>query len=120
MQKEQKAHLLHKENQSEWIYIGIWADMLDFDISINLKKYKKESCLILFHNYDNPIQILQENLRFRNLYNHYKTLFSQSNSKDLKEKIDQMHLDIQTKIENISEVKEYCIYYLDTDTIINM
>lgn len=99
MQKEQKPHMLHKENPSEWRFIGIWADMLNFDISSYLKEYIIESCLILFHNYDTTIQILQENLSLRNLYNKYKTLFSQSNSKDLKEKIEQMDLYIQNNIE---------------------
>lgn len=115
----QKPHMLHKEKQSEWRFIGIWADMLNFDISSYLKE-SVESCLILFHNYDTTIQILQDNIRLRNLYNKYRTLFSQSNSKDLKEKIEQMDLDIQNNIRKIFEQKNLCIYNLENDTIINI
>lgn len=116
----QKPHMLHKENQTEWRFIGIWADMLNFDVSSYLKKYTIESCLILFHDYDTTIQILQENLRLRNLYNKYRTLFIQSNSKDLKEKIEQIDLDIQNNIGKIFEQKSLCIYNLENDTIISI
>lgn len=120
MQRESKSRWLHKENPSEWRFIGIWADMLNFNISIDLQVYKKESYLILFHAYEIPLQIIQENLKLRNLYNQYETLFKQSNLKELKDKIKQMDLDIQTQIKNISELSHFCIYNSENDTIINL
>ena len=62
--------LFHRENEWEWRFVGIWADMLDSCILAigiaNLSDY-----LILFKEYNNKLQILQDNLRLRNLYNQH-------------------------------------------------
>lgn len=65
-----RSVLFHRENEWEWRFVGIWADMLDSCILeigiVNLSDY-----LILFKEYNNKLQILQDNLRLRNLYNQH-------------------------------------------------
>ena len=60
--------LIHRGNESEWRFVGIWADMLDKSI-LELDQEDVKDFLVLFKEYDNPLQVLQENLRLRNLYN---------------------------------------------------
>lgn len=51
-----RSVLFHRENEWEWRYIGIWADMLDSCILAigiaNLSDY-----LILFNEYNNQLQM---------------------------------------------------------------
>ena len=55
--------LFHRENECEWRYVGIWADMLDKSI-LELEKTNTKAFLVLFKEYDTPLQIIQH-LKFR-------------------------------------------------------
>lgn len=119
MEKEKKSVWLHKENIDEWRFIGIWADMLDFDLSQHLNGYSPKSCLILFKHYDNPLQMIQNNLRLRNLYNQYIALYNQLNLKDMKEKASQMDLEIEKNIKCLLESKIFCIYCTEINNLLS-
>ena len=60
--------LIHRENEWEWRYVGIWADMLDKSI-FDFDEENKKDFLVLFKEYDSPLQVLQENIHLSNLYN---------------------------------------------------
>lgn len=95
--------LFHRENEYEWRYVGIWADMLDKSI-LELEDANTKAFLVLFKEYDSPIQVVQENLRLRNLYNLYKT----NNSKS---EIQKMEDDIKNQISNLSDKLELFAYH---------
>lgn len=94
--------LFHRENEWEWRYIGIWADMLDSCILaieiVNLSDY-----LILFKEYNNQLQILQDNLRLRNLYNQH-IAFNE------KEEILKMEEKIKKNISDLPEQLDLLVY----------
>lgn len=97
-----KSIWFHRDNKEEWRYIGIWADMLEsciLGIGIaNLSDY-----LIIFKEYDNQIQILQDNLRLRNIYNKHVAF----NEKEEILKIDE---DIKNNISAIPEKLSLFVY----------
>ena len=53
--------LFHRGNESEWRFVGIWADMLDKSI-LELDQEDVKDFLVLFKEYDSPLLVLQENL----------------------------------------------------------
>ena len=118
MEKENKSIWIHKENTAEWRFIGIWADMLYFDISQHLQGHDKESCLILFEKYTHPLKSVQKNLHLRNLYNQYIALFNQFGSKETKEKASQMDVAIENNIKALFEKTDFCIYCNETDSLL--
>lgn len=96
--------LFHRGNEWEWRFVGIWADMLNSDISQRLQNFSIKDVLVLFGDYENPLEILQENLRLRNLYNK----FSFYNSKDDMNKVEEI---IKGQIADITGKSELCVYY---------
>ena len=96
-----KTSWFHRDNKEEWRYIGIWADMLEsciLGIGIaNLSDY-----LILFKEYNNQLQILQDNLRLRNIFNKH-VAFNE------KEEISKMKEEIKN---NISEIPEKLVLFV--------
>ena len=107
-----KSLWLHRDNNEEWRYIGIWADMLEsciLGIGIaNLSDY-----LILFKEYNNQLQILQDNLRLRNIYNKHKT-FSE------KEEILKMEEEIKNNILLLSEKLDLFVYNQNDDCLMKI
>ena len=101
--------LIHRENDWEWKFVGIWADMLDSCILAigiaNLSDY-----LILFKEYNNQLQILQDNLRLRNLYNQYKANNSLS-------EIQKMEDEIKNQVAALSDKLELFTYYKQEDML---
>ena len=96
--------LFHRGNEWEWRFVGIWADMLNSNISKSLQNFSIQDALVLFGDYENPLEILQENLRLRNQYNK----FNFYNSKDDMNKMEEI---INGQIADITEKSELCIYY---------
>lgn len=90
--------LFHRENEWEWHYVGIWADMLDSCILasgiVNLSDY-----LILFKEYNNQLQILQDNLRLRNLYNKYIAFNEKEEILKMEEKIKKNTSDLPGQLD---------------------
>ena len=104
--------LFHRENEWEWHYVGIWADMLDSCILasgiVNLSDY-----LILFKEYNNQLQILQDNLRLRNLYNKY-IAFNE------KEEILKMEEKIKKNISDLPEQLALLVYNQKDDCLMKI
>lgn len=107
-----KSIWFHRDNKEEWRYIGIWADMLEsciLGIGIaNLSDY-----LIIFKEYDNQIQILQDNLRLRNIYNKHVAF----NEKEEILKIDE---DIKNNISAIPEKLSLFVYNQKDDCLMRI
>ena len=114
---EEKSELIHRDNPFEWRFVGIWADMIKFDISV-LKKYPLASCFILFKKYETPLQIIQENLRLRNIYYQYEALYKKDKNNEFLKNLNQMDLDIQNNIDKISKTSRLYIYCIDNGLII--
>ena len=104
-----RSVLFHRENECEWRYVGIWADMLDKSI-LELDQEDVKDFLVLFKEYDNPLQILQENLRLRNLYNQYK-------SNNAVAEIQKMEDEIKNQIAALSDKLELFTYYKQADML---
>ena len=104
--------LFPREKEYEWRFVGIWADMIDKNI-LKQNKANLKGFLILFKKYDTPLQVLQDNLRLRNLYNKYKMA-------NLTDAIDKMDKEIETQISDLSNKTELCVYHTQTDTLMTV
>lgn len=62
--------LLHRKNDYEWRYIGLWFDMLPEVIRSKIKSqiqdYDTAEIFVLFEPCSNPIEMIQKNLIIRN------------------------------------------------------
>lgn len=107
-----RSVLFHRENEWEWRFVGIWADMLDSCILAigiaNLSDY-----LILFKEYNNQLQILQDNLRLRNLYNQH-IAFTE------KEEILKMEEKIKKNISDLPEQLDLLVYNQKDDFLMKI
>lgn len=113
-QTTKKSTMIHKENEWEWKFVGIWADMIkDNGLADKLKNFPASKTLILFKPYEKPLEIIQENLRLRNQYNQLK-------SGDKKDDIKVMEDAIQKQIENLPFSPELCIYSLESDNCLKI
>jgi hypothetical protein len=101
--------LFHRENEYEWRFVGIWADMLDKSI-LNSDEENKKDFLVLFKEYDIPLQVLQENLRLRNLYNKFKSNNSAA-------EIQKMEDDIKDSILKLKTKYEFTVYNKEKDVL---
>ena len=101
--------VIHRENECEWRFIGIWADMLDKSI-LDFDEKNKKDFLVLFMEYDNPLQVLQENLRLRNLYNQ----FISNNSVT---EIQKMEDEIKKEVKTLSGKLELFTYNKQADML---
>ena len=113
-QTTKKSTMIHKENEWEWKFVGIWADMItDTGLAEKLKNFPASKTLILFKPYEKPLEIIQENLRLRNQYNQLK-------SGGKKDDIKVMEDAIQKQIENLPFSPELCIYSLESDNCLKI
>lgn len=101
--------LFHRGNEYEWHFVGIWADMLDKSILV-LDEEDEKDFLVLFKEYDSPLQVLQENLRLRNLYNQYKANNSVA-------EIQKMEDEIKNQVAALSDKVELFTYYKQEDML---
>ena len=108
-QTTKKSTMIHKENEWEWKFIGIWADMIkDTGLAEKLKNFPASKTLILFKPYEKPLEIIQENLRLRNQYNQLK-------SGGKKDDVQLMEDSIQKQIESLSLIPELNIFISGSD-----
>ncbi len=108
-QTTKKSTMIHKENEWEWKFVGIWADMIkDTGLAEKLKNFPASKTLILFKPYEKPLEIIQENLRLRNQYNQLK-------SGGKKDDIQLMEDSIQKQIESLSLIPELNIFISGSD-----
>ena len=108
-QTTQKSTMIHKENDWEWKFVGIWADMItDSGLLEKLKNFSAQETLVLLKSYERPLEIIQENLRLRNQYNQLK-------SGGKKDDIKAMEDSIQSQIENLTFSPELYIYISGSD-----
>lgn len=113
-QTTKKSTMIHKENDWEWKFVGIWADMIkDTGLAEKLKNFPASETLILFKPYEKPLEIIQENLRLRNQYNQLK-------SGDKKDDIKIMEDAIQKQIESLPFSPELYIYSFDSDNCLKI
>ena len=113
-QTTKKSTMIHKENEWEWKFVGIWADMIkDTRLAEKLKNFPASETLILFKPYEKTLEIIQENLRLRN---HYYQLKSDEKKDDVKVMEDA----IQTQIENLPFSPELYIYSLESDNCLKI
>ena len=113
-QTTKKSTMIHKENEWEWKFAGIWADMIkDTGLAEKLKNFPASETLILFKPYEKPLEIIQENLRLRNQYNQLK-----SGGKN--DGIKVMEDAIQKQIESLPFSPELCIYSLESDNCLKI
>ena len=113
-QTTKKSTMIHKENDWEWKFVGIWADMIkDTGLAEKLKNFPASETLILFKPYEKPLEIIQENLRLRNQYNQLK-------SGGKKDDIKVMEDAIQKQIESLPFSPELCIYSLESDNCLKI
>lgn len=107
-----KSFWFHRDNKDEWRYIGIWADMLEsciLGIAItNLSDY-----LILFKEYNNQLQILQDNLRLRNIYNKH-VAFNE------KKEILKIEEEIKDKISALPDKLDLFVYNQKDDCLMKI
>ena len=101
--------LFHRGNEWEWRFVGIWADMLDKSI-LDFDEENEKDFLVLFKEYDTPLQVLQENLRLRNLYNQYK-------SHNVAAEMQKMDDEIKNQIAALSDQLELFTYYKKGDIL---
>lgn len=106
------SFLIHRENIDEWRFIGIWADMLDMSIP-ELENKKLDEFLLLFKEYDTLLEVLQENLRLRNLYNRHKSI-------NEKEKIIEIEEEIKTQILNLPNQIDIFVYHKINNHLISL
>ena len=104
--------VIHRENECEWRFVGIWADMLDKSI-LDFDEENKKDYLVLFEEYDSPLQVLQENLRLRNLYNQ----FISNNSVT---EIQKMEDEIKKQVKTLSGKSELFTYYKQADMLMKV
>ena len=104
--------LFHRESAWEWKFVGIWADMLDKSI-LDFDEENKKDYLVLFKEYDSPLQVLQENLRLRNLYNQ----FISNNSVT---EIQKMEDEIKKQVKTLSGKSELFTYYKQADMLMKV
>lgn len=113
-QTTKKSTMIHKENEWEWKFVGIWADMIkDTGLAEKLKNFPASETLILFKPYEKPLEIIQENLRLRNQYNQLK-------SGGKKDDIKVMEDAIQKQIESLPFSPELYIYSLKSDNCVKI
>ena len=113
-QTTKKSTMIHKENEWEWKFVGIWADMIkDNGLAEKLKNFPASETLILFKPYEKPLEIIQENLRLRNQYNQLK-------SGDKKDNIKVMEDAIQKQIESLPFSPELYIYNSKSDNCLKI
>ena len=113
-QTTKKSTMIHKKNEWEWKFVGIWADMIkDTGLAEKLKNFSASETLILFKPYEKPLEIIQENLRLRNQYNQLK-------SGGKKDGIKVMEDAIQKQIESLPFSPELCIYSLESDNCLKI
>lgn len=113
-QTTKKSTMIHKENEWEWKFVGIWADMIkDNGLEEKLKNFPASKTLILFKPYEKPLEIIQENLRLRNQYNQLK-------SGGKKDDIKVMEDAIQKQIESLPFSPELYIYSLESDNCLKI
>ena len=113
-QTTKKSTMIHKENEWEWKFVGIWADMIkDTGLAEKLKNFPASETLILFKPYEKPLEIIQENLRLRNQYNQLK-------SGGKKDDVKVMEDAIQKHIENLPFSPELCIYSPESDNCLKI
>ena len=113
-QTTKKSTMIHKENEWEWKFVGIWADMIkDTGLAEKLKNFSASETLILFKPYEKPLEIIQENLRLRNQYNQLK-------SGGKKDDVKVMEDAIQSQIENLPFSPELCIYSPESDNCLKI
>ena len=113
-QTTKKSTMIHKENEWEWKFVGIWADMIkDNGLADKLKNFPASKTLILFKPYEKPLEIIQENLRLRNQYNQLK-------SGGKKDDIKVMEDAIQKQIESLPFSPELCIYSFESDNCLKI
>jgi hypothetical protein len=113
-QTTKKSTMIHKENEWEWKFVGIWADMIkDTGLAEKLKNFPASETLILFKPYEKPLEIIQENLRLRNQYNQLK-------SGGKKDDVKVMEDAIQKHIENLPFSPELCIYSFESDNCLKI
>lgn len=113
-QTTKKSTMIHKENEWEWKFVGIWADMIkDTGLAEKLKNFSASETLILFKPYEKTLEIIQENLRLRNHYYQLKSC-------DKKNDVKVMEDAIQKHIENLPFSPELCIYSLESDNCLKI
>ena len=113
-QTTKKSTMIHKENDWEWKFVGIWADMIkDTGLAEKLKNFSASETLILFKPYEKPLEIIQENLRLRNQYNQLK-------SGGKKDDIKVMEDAIQKQIESLLFSPELYIYNSKSDNCLKI
>ena len=113
-QTTKKSTMIHKENEWEWKFVGIWADMIkDTGLAEKLKNFPASETLILFKPCEKPLEIIQENLRLRNHYYQLKSC-------DKKNDVKVMEDAIQKHIENLPFSPELCIYSLESDNCLKI
>ncbi len=113
-QTTKKSTMIHKENEWEWKFVGIWADMIkDTGLAEKLKNFSASETLILFKPYEKPLEIIQENLRLRNQYNQLKSC-------DKKNDVKVMEEAIKAQIENLPFSPELYIYSLVSDNCLKI
>ena len=61
---------LHRENEYEWKYIGIWLDMLPKEfldkVKCQISDSNFKSIFVPFRSYPKAVYMIQKNLRIRN------------------------------------------------------
>ena len=106
--------MIHKENDWEWKFVGIWADMItDSGLLEKFKNFPAQKTLVLFKSYERPLEIIQENLRLRNQYNQLK-------SGGKKDDVKAMEDAIQSQIESLSFSPELFIYSSVSDDCVKV
>lgn len=73
---------LHKENEYEWKYCGIWLDMIEditFKTSVlqHMIDVNEEEIFLCFESYETPVEMFSSNLYVRN------SIFNIQNNKKL-------------------------------------
>ena len=113
-QQQNKSTMIHKENEWEWKFVGIWVDMINnSELVEKLKGFILQDTLLLFKPYEKVLEIIQDNLQHRNQYNQLK-------SGNKEKELSDMNATIQTLIEALPLTHQLCIYTLGADDCITI
>lgn len=108
---------LHRENEYEWKYVGIWLDMLPAEfidkIKCQINYSNLESIFVPFRSYPKTVYMLQENLRIRNSIPGVIDVNDKNQQEAKNKKIDILELIRESLLSILLSDSRYVVVYFN-------
>lgn len=108
---------LHRENEYEWKYVGIWLDMLPAEfidkIKCKINYSNLESIFVPFRSYPKTVYMLQENLRIRNSIPGVIDVNDKNQQEAKNKKIDILELIRESLLSILLSDSRYVVVYFN-------